>query len=527
MGGGTRAIENVMYQTRDDGHWNRGTTWNLPSPPIDLRLRRPLTISSAEFEDTAGLYVSAMAECEVFWDGQRIGTTRMIDSFFPLTADQTATGTHLLEINVRAKSLPAGMNLWFYAIGLGDYAHMVRSRGAAQVVPMIATGMFLVVAIGSFVMWASQRRRVSLLVFSMLSVAAALLAVAEGYRPLFGYPFEWHVVRLRVIAILTFAISASLPLYLALELRQRNALLRVAAFLPLLAMAWMTSTSYDGACIAMFSLSMLSSSTVIAGAISRIGWRVLPSGAGVAILSGSLAAGAYRFADRTFFVAFAALVACFLISSLLELRRERREHEAARTRAARLEIELLKKSIQPHFVMNTLTAVMEWMEENPRDGVRFLQSLADELRIFIDIARDSLIPVERELELCRAHLRIMSCRMGSRFELDADGLKTDDRVPPAIFHTLVENAISHNAYGDEPVAFQLREEREHGSRRYLFSAPIRGARPTPAACAGEVARAPLGTRYLTARLEESYPGRWRLRSFADGDRWQTLIEVPA
>ena len=109
--------------------------------------------------------------------------------------------------------------------------------------------------------------------------------------------------------------------------------------------------------------------------------------------------------------------------------------------------------------------------------------------------------------------------MGSRFELDADGLQTDDHVPPAIFHTLVENAISHNAYGDERVAFQLREERDHGSRRYLFSAPLR--KPFPNEGTG------VGTRYLTARLEESYPGRWRLRSFADGDRWQTLIEVPA
>ena len=169
--------------------------------------------------------------------------------------------------------------------------------------------------------------------------------------------------------------------------------------------------------------------------------------------------------------------------------------------------------------MNTLTAVMEWIEENPKEGVRFLESLADELRILLDVASRPLIPLQTELDLCRAHLRVMSCRKAAQFDLQTDGTLVHGQIPPAIFHTLLENAISHNSYDDERVAFRLKEERAAGRRRYTFSAPLRQRERS--------GRNGVGMRYVTTRLEESYPGRWTLDTFADADAWHTAIEVPA
>lgn len=227
----------------------------------------------------------------------------------------------------------------------------------------------------------------------------------------------------------------------------------------------------------------------------------------------SLVMGGYGFSDSAFFIAFCVLIVSLLVSMA-------REHESAKLRAARLEIELLQKSIQPHFLMNTLTAVMEWIEEDPAEGLRFLEALADELRIFGEVSKEKLIPLARELELCRSHLAIMSCRKGMRFELVSDGVATNATLPPATLHTLLENAITHNRYDGDRIIFRLQQRSDNGSRRYVLDAPLakRASRETSEG---------LGLRYVRARLEESYPNRWSLDASVVDDVWRTTIEVPA
>lgn len=526
----TRALYNVRYAagddpaaalpSHDDRAWTRGTTYDLPLPPVVLWLRTNVEMNAEDFNGrTAGIFVSALAVCDVYWDGRHIGTTSEIDNFLPLHQDDARTGTHLLAVRVRANALPAGTSAWFYGIGLGDYRTMVRRRIVAQIIPMIGAGAFLIVAAWYLALWISVRRRASVLVFAVLCGAAALLAFAEGYRGVFNYPVAWHIIRLRAILSLTFAICTLLPLFLALEMGTRRPLLRIAAFIPVLAIAVMNAGSYDKASLLLYSLSLLACVALVSSAIPRRGLAALPAAIGVGTLAMTLIAGGYRFGDRAFFVAFTILIVCLLLSLSVELGRAQRQHHHTRLRAARLEAEMLKKSIHPHFIMNTLTAVMEWIEENPRQGVRFLESLAEELRLFLDIASRKVIPMEKELALCRAHLQIMSCRKAMQFSLETDGVELQEVIPPAIFHTLVENAISHNAYDAERVAFRLREERASNARRFVFSAPLRST--------GDATRGGVGMRYVQTRLEETYPGRWSIRSFAEGDLWQTAIEVPA
>src|SRR5262249_21078550 len=173
-----------------------------------------------------------------------------------------------------------------------------------------------------------------------------------------------------------------------------------------------------------------------------------------------------------------------------------------------------------HFVGNTLTAVMEWIEQDPAEGLRFLEALAEELRIFAEVSRERLIPIERELSLCRSHLAIMSCRKGTRFALETSGIDAGCRIPPRGFHTLLENAITHHRYSASDVVFSLRQESGDGKARFTLDAPLAGAAPGGSAEG-------LGLKYVRARLEESFPGRWDLATGAVGSASRTTIEVPA
>src|SRR6185436_17263269 len=144
------------------------------------------------------------------------------------------------------------------------------------------------------------------------------------------------------------------------------------------------------------------------------------------------------FVDNLAYFAFDFLFVCLLCSHALEVRRTQQEK-------SRLQIEMLRRHLQPHFLMNTLTAIAEWIEQEPKTAVRLIESLSDEMRILAEMTHRRVVSAEDELRLCRSHLANMSLRKEVSYELHVDGIDDDRPVPPAVFHTLVENAITHGS----------------------------------------------------------------------------------
>ena len=149
-----------------------------------------------------------------------------------------------------------------------------------------------------------------------------------------------------------------------------------------------------------------------------------------------------------------------------------------------------------------------------------IEALAAEFRLLNRVSGQTLIPLAYELELCRAHLRVMSLRKGAACALEVTGAAPDAAVPPALFLTLVENGLTHLLPRDGRLDFALTIEPAAASRRYTL-------RVTGLAQEGAPAEAHEGTgiRYIKARLEESYTGRWTLSGGPTGSGWQTTIEI--
>lgn len=505
----------------DDSRWNNAVLYRLQPRARTFWIRRRIELPSRS--DVLCVYAAAVASTQVYWDGRLLGRGGTdgkpgpIDNFFPIPRDAATAGSHLVAIRV---TLPAGnSDNWFQGIVIGGYEPMLRSRVVAQVLPLAGCGVFIVIGVYYLALFFAAKRRPSLLVFALLCFSAALLAIAETWRWTVGYTYDWHAVRLMVVSSFTFAVSLLLPLYFVYDFRLRRPMAWLVATAALLAIAATADGTFDGGCLAMFTASVVVCGVAVAAALRRVRMGVVPAAISTAILATCLLAGGYGFSDNALFFAFAAVILVLLIAMTIDLRRERREHEGTLLRAARLEIALLQKSIQPHFVMNTLTAAMEWMEQSPEEGLRFLESFADQLRIFAEVSADVSIPMAREIALCRAHLAVMSGRKGTRFVLRTEGLDEAASVPPAVFHTLIENAITHNQYAQADVVFSLREERQDQLRRYVLDAPL----TRDAVVNGDGT----GLRYVKARLEENYPGRWRYAAVADRRTWTTTIEVPA
>jgi len=115
---------------------------------------------------------------------------------------------------------------------------------------------------------------------------------------------------------------------------------------------------------------------------------------------------------------------------------------------AEARIQALQARIRPHFLYNTINAVLSLIRSEPRRAERALEDMADLFRVLMADNR-TLVPIASELELARQYLAIESIRLGERLRITwrTDGLPPDALVPPLLLQPLVENAVYH---GIEP-----------------------------------------------------------------------------
>ncbi|MDR2709776.1 MAG: histidine kinase [Burkholderiales bacterium] len=107
-------------------------------------------------------------------------------------------------------------------------------------------------------------------------------------------------------------------------------------------------------------------------------------------------------------------------------------------------LQALQARIRPHFLFNSLNAVMSIVRHDPRQAEAALQDMADLFRVLMRDNRD-LTPLGDEVELCRQYLGLEKLRLGSRLEVDWNikSMPADAMVPPLVLQPLLENAIHH------------------------------------------------------------------------------------
>ncbi|MEO8566143.1 MAG: histidine kinase [Betaproteobacteria bacterium] len=111
-------------------------------------------------------------------------------------------------------------------------------------------------------------------------------------------------------------------------------------------------------------------------------------------------------------------------------------------------LQALQARIRPHFLFNSINAVLSQMRTDPRRAETALEDLADLFRVLMRDNRQ-LAPLQNEVELCRHYLDLEKLRLGDRLTVDwhVDNMPKDAMVPPLVLQPLLENAVYH---GIEP-----------------------------------------------------------------------------
>jgi two-component system sensor histidine kinase AlgZ len=125
---------------------------------------------------------------------------------------------------------------------------------------------------------------------------------------------------------------------------------------------------------------------------------------------------------------------------------------AARARApavAEARLMALTARIRPHFLFNSLNAVLGVIRADPRRAEQALEELAELFRVLMQDNRE-LVPLSAEIALARQYLDLERLRLGERLQArwEIDTCPPDALVPPLMLQPLLENAVYH---GIEPL----------------------------------------------------------------------------
>jgi hypothetical protein len=116
------------------------------------------------------------------------------------------------------------------------------------------------------------------------------------------------------------------------------------------------------------------------------------------------------------------------------------------TQVAQARLGALKAQLQPHFLFNTLNAIVVLVrQQKGRQAEETLARFSDLLRAVLADMEAQEVTLARELEYLRLYLSIEQVRFSDRLrvEIDVDGDLQDAAVPHMGLQPVVENAIRH------------------------------------------------------------------------------------
>lgn len=530
----------------DDINWAKPSfddqTWEVYFRPKGKNLfweRMPVMIPDEQtYHSDNVIMIGTAANYDAYFDGEFIGNNTGLkegslsnkagtyQTNFLIPDHLNTVGEHLLAL--RFHRILADDNFHSFAI-IGNHASMLRTPIQISKFMFLFAGMYLIMGVYCLLMFLGNHKdRISLL-FASICLLYFSLIMMEYLKLFYEYPYTFQSTRLNIIAYLNMSVAFLVPVFFTFQFSFPRPKIFAVVLLAIILGLNLEQFEIDYDDLARYhNAIMWIGSGIVVGYASitkqKKSWIVL--GGLLLAIAIMLWLPQFRFPfvssfDISLFVSFAVLILTMLFAYSLKRKEERQAYENSLLHSEKLKNELLKKNIRPHFIMNTLTSMMDWVEESPKEGVKFIGSLANEFEVLNKIADHKLVPIGQEIQLCKSHLDVMGYRKEVKYIWEEEGIDLNEIIPPAIIHTAVENGVSHsipNKRGE--VKFKLIFEKEKKYKIYRLEVHANNREKNT----GTIAEG-TGTKYIKSRLKESYGDAWDLTSNASPFGWETKIKI--
>lgn len=135
----------------------------------------------------------------------------------------------------------------------------------------------------------------------------------------------------------------------------------------------------------------------------------------------------------------------FGLKTRVNARKAAERAQVAREQAQRMELQLLRAQLDPHFLFNSLNGIASEIPSHPVAALEMVHELSDYLRYSLSQRHHVLAPLAAELDAVAAYLRIEQARFGERLEASVEAEVEARRrlVPSFLLQPLIENAVKH------------------------------------------------------------------------------------
>lgn len=476
-----------------------------------------------------GIQLEAYGEYEIFWDGVMIGkngnpgqeTERPPEgtlwTTYGIPRELSGKGTHVLALRASLLHFPDHTEI--HSLKIDYYDELIKNALIENTYMHVYAGAFLIVSLYFLFLFISHKKAYATLIFSIccfLVFALTMTVFSNSYIPLH---YSLHVIRLHFLSTFLLGITFLIPFYFSQQFPYPRRNLSLTLYTGVLFFIFLVKHhAFDFKAVSMVLSMWIFSFGIVAHGIYKQmrGARLV-----LAILLLSMAI----LLATGFIVSLYAGLGLILLSMLyllaLQIKAERLAYEHSLIQSTRLQLELLKKNIQPHFLLNTLTSLIDWVEEAPQKGVLFIEALAKEFDLINQVEDKTLISIVQEIDLCKSHLDIMSYRKEIDYSWEDEGIEIKQTIPPAIIHTLLENGITHSIpLENNRIRFKLLFEQNIEYKTYQFLTYAKKAKKSTYETTEGT-----GLKYVKARLTESYGDQWEFSSKPMDQGWVNTIKI--
>ncbi|WP_422080148.1 histidine kinase [Ulvibacterium sp.] len=511
-----------------DQHWQKDLEF-VPNGQIFWSRTKIDILKAPESFQPYGLRLEVYGEYEIFWDGVLIGKNGNpgqeaelppegeLWTTFSIPTHLTHKGEHLIAMRLSNYYFPDHVDI--YDLKIDYYNDLLTERLIQNSYMHVFAGAFLIASIYFLFLFLGNKKEYPMLIFSISCFLFFCLTMTHFVRTTLPIHYSLHVIRLQVITSLMFGISFLIPLYFSLQFPYPKWKMFVGIYTGVLLYIFFIEHHFFDLTI----LTMVICLWIFSFGIAVYGVCKKAKGALLVLLTLLLCVfiGYTVSFNLSLFTGFGLILLNMLYLLSIRIKEQRLAYENSLVQSTRLRLELLKKNIQPHFLMNTLTSLIDWIEESPKKGVLFIEALAKEFDLLNQIENETLIPITQEIELCKAHLDIMAYRKEVNYTWEDEGIDPGQKIPPGILHTLLENGITHSMpLEGNRIQFKLIFEATSDHKCYTFltfAAPVRHEANTR--------KEGTGLRYIKARLTESYHEQWELNSEPVHHGWKNTIKI--
>lgn len=282
------------------------------------------------------------------------------------------------------------------------------------IVTALIIGALGILAFIFAMLYLNFNKDVTFRLFALLCLLTITLLVAEQWKLWADYHYDDHVLRLSFILINTFALTLLLPVFYLYQHKFDKKCFWLVMIVVSQTVPIVILSSYDKRSESLFIIAF-----AFVLAINMMAMRKGKPFAKFTTATSAISLLLLLVAPTLFTEVGFGFATCLLMSAIgLSLLQQLKVYRDQALETGRIRGELLRKNLQPHYLMNCLMQLQELIDSAPAQANEFVTNIANEFRDLVKMSNQDLVSLQDEVALCKHHLKIMAIRYQQTYQLE-------------------------------------------------------------------------------------------------------------